>query len=89
VFGNLAIDETAPTDRSELQRRGVPAYVAEWVLDSVVPGQAAVARRMHRKCSSGLADSTPAQAMPNLIKNRLLDGDIVKVLDIRAGQISS
>jgi predicted ATP-dependent Lon-type protease len=37
VFGRLAIDKRR-LPGSQLNRRNVPAYVAEWILDSLVPG---------------------------------------------------
>ena len=35
VFGRLAIDKRR-LSASQLQKRGVPAYVGEWLLDSVL-----------------------------------------------------
>jgi len=37
VFGNLAIDKRR-LPASQLQKRGVPAYVGEWILDTIVHG---------------------------------------------------
>ena len=37
VFGELAIDKRR-LPASQLQKRGVPAYVGEWILDHQVPG---------------------------------------------------
>ncbi len=37
VFGRLSIDKRR-LPASQLQKRGVPAYVGEWFLDSVVQG---------------------------------------------------
>jgi len=79
VFGNLAIDKRR-LPMSQLQRRGVPAYVAEWVLDSVVPGQGALSPADASKVQQWAGKYIPGPGDANLIKNRLLDGDIVKVL---------
>ena len=38
VFGSLSIDKRR-LPASKLQSRGVPGYVAEWVIDTVVPGR--------------------------------------------------
>ena len=37
VFGDLAIDKRR-LPASQLQKRGIPAYVGEWLLDTIVPG---------------------------------------------------
>jgi ATP-dependent Lon protease len=38
VFGRMAIDKRR-LPMSQLKKRGVPAYVGEWLLESIVPGQ--------------------------------------------------
>ena len=43
VFGRLASDKRR-LPLSQLQKRGVPAFVAEWVLDSIVPDRFAQPR---------------------------------------------
>lgn len=79
VFGNLAIDKRR-LPMSQLQRRGVPAYVAEWVLDTVVPGRGPLSVAEAGKVQQWAAKFIPGPGDANIIKNRLLDGDIVKVL---------
>ncbi len=79
VFGNLAIDKRR-LPMSQLQKRGVPAYVAEWVLDSIVPGQGPLTE----------AEATKVQAWANkyilgpgdgqITKHRLSSGELIKAL---------
>ena len=79
VFGKLAIDKRR-LPMSQLQKRGVPAYVGEWLLDSVVPGSGPLTPSEAAKVQQWAGRFIPSPADTNLIKNRLLDGEIVKVL---------
>ena len=79
VFGALAIDKRRLL-MSQLQKRGVPAYVGEWLLDSVVPGSGPLTPSEAAKVQQWAGRFIPSPADTNLIKNRLLDGEIVKVL---------
>ncbi|MCC6188627.1 MAG: BREX system Lon protease-like protein BrxL [Anaerolineales bacterium] len=79
VFGNLAIDKRR-LPASQLQKRGVPAYVAEWILDSIVPGVGPLTQAEADKVQEWAGRFIPAPGDANLIKNRLLDGETVRVL---------
>lgn len=79
VFGRLAIDKRR-LPMSQLQKRGVPAYVAEWLLDSVVPGTGPLTQAEAAKVQQWASRFIPGPSENNLIKNRLLDGEIVKLL---------
>lgn len=79
VFGNLSIDKRR-LPMSQLQKRGVPAYVAEWVIDSVVPGQGLLSQEDAMKLQQWAGRFIPGPGDANLIKNRLLNGEVVKVL---------
>jgi len=79
VFGDLAIDKRR-LPASHLQKRGVPAYVGEWILDSVAPGSGPLSLMDADKIQQWASRFIPAPGEANLIKNRLLDGEIVKVL---------
>lgn len=80
VFGNLAIDKRR-LPMSQLQKRGVPAYVAEWVLDSIVPGQGPLTEAEAAKVQAWADKFIPGPGDSNLLKNRLMSGEIVKVLN--------
>jgi ATP-dependent Lon protease len=79
VFGNLAIDKRR-LPMSQLQKRGVPAYVAEWVLDSITPGSGPLTSDESARLQRWVDRFIPGPGDSNLIKNRLIDGEIVKVL---------
>ncbi|MCA9963067.1 MAG: BREX system Lon protease-like protein BrxL [Anaerolineales bacterium] len=80
VFGNLAIDKRR-LPMSQLQKRGVPAYVAEWVLDSIVPGQGPLTEAEAAKVQAWANKFIPGPGDANLLKNRLMSGELVKVLN--------
>lgn len=79
VFGSLAIDKRR-LPSSQLARRNVPAYVAEWVLDSLTPGEGQVTQDELEKIQSWADRYLPRPNETNVIKNRLLNGETVKVL---------
>lgn len=79
VFGELAIDKRR-LPASQLQKRGVPAYVGEWILDHQVPGVGELTPDEAAKVQQWASKFIPAPGDANLIKNRLLDGETVKVL---------
>ena len=79
VFGNMAIDKRR-LPMSQLQKRGVPAYVGEWILDSIVPGSGPLTTEESEKLSRWVGKYIPGPGDNNLIKHRLLAGEIVKLL---------
>ncbi|GAP08700.1 predicted ATP-dependent Lon-type protease [Anaerolinea thermolimosa] len=79
VFGSSAIDKRR-LPSSQLTRRNVPAYVAEWVLDSLAPGEGKVTQEELDKIQSWADRYLPLPGESNIIKNRLLNGEVVKVL---------
>jgi ATP-dependent Lon protease len=79
VFGDLAIDKRRLPD-SQLTRRNVPGYVAEWVLDSVVPGEGELTSAEADKVQKWAGRVIPGANDQNLIKNRLATGEMVKIL---------
>lgn len=79
VFGSLAIDKRR-LPMSHLQKRGIPAYVGEWLLDSIVPGKGALLQAEATKVQQWAEKYIPGPGDSNLIKNRLLNRELVKVL---------
>jgi ATP-dependent Lon protease len=79
VFGNLAIDKRR-LPMSQLQKRGVPAYVGEWVLDSITPGVGPLTSEESDKLRHWVERYIPGPGDTNRIKHRLLEAEIVKVL---------
>lgn len=79
VFGRLAIDKRR-LPSSQLQRRSVPAYVAEWLLDSLAPGVGVVNQDELSKIQAWADRFLPLPDEAKVIKNRLLNGEVVRVL---------
>lgn len=79
VFGKLAIDKRR-LPMSQLQKRGIPAYVGEWLLDAIVPGQGPITPEEASKIQKWADRFIPGPGDSNLIKSRILDGELVKVL---------
>jgi len=79
VFGELAIDKRR-LPASQLQKRGVPAYVGEWILDFLVKGTGELTAEEASKVQEWAGKYIPKPGDSNLIKNKLLDGEVVKLL---------
>lgn len=79
VFGRLAIDKRR-LPSSQLQKRGLPAYVAEWVLDSVAPGQGPLTSEECDKVQEWAKAKIPGPGDQQVIKYRLSQGESVKAL---------
>ncbi len=79
VFGHLAIDKRR-LPASQLNKRNVPAYVAEWVLDSLAPGEGVITPAELNRIQAWADRFIPRPDESQIIKNRLLNGEVVKVL---------
>ncbi len=79
VFGRLAIDKRR-LPSSQLQKRGLPAYVAEWVLDSVAPGEGPLTPEECTHVQEWAKAKIPGPGDQQVIKYRLSQGESVKVL---------
>lgn len=81
VFGDLAIDKRR-MPASQLQKRGIPAYVGEWLLDTITPGDGPLSHAEAERVQSWASRFIPSPNDANLLKNRLIDGESVKVLTV-------
>ncbi len=79
VFGNLAIDKQR-LPMSQLQKRGIPAYVGEWLLDSLLSGEGPLSPEEAQQLQSWADKFIPRSDDQKTIKYRLSQGGIVKVL---------
>ena len=79
VFGDLVIDKRR-LHASRLIQRGIPGYVAEWVLDTVAPGSGILSSADTDKVNAWASRAIPGADDQNIIKSRLYDGETVKVL---------
>jgi ATP-dependent Lon protease len=79
IFGKLVIDKQR-LPMSQLQKRGIPAYVGEWVLDSLVPGTGQLTPEEARKVQAWAAKFVPSSGDQKVIKYHLSQGEVVKVL---------
>ncbi len=79
VFGDLSIDKRR-LPASKLNSRGVPGYVGEWVIDTVTPGRGPLTPEQVARVGEWAGKYIPRPDEGNLIRNRLLSGQSVKVL---------
>jgi len=79
VFGRLAIDKRR-LPASQLQKRGMPAYVGEWLLDTIIPGNGPLTPEEARKAQAWAEKYVPGPGDQKVIKFRLSQGETVKVL---------
>ncbi|NPV84915.1 MAG: BREX system Lon protease-like protein BrxL [Anaerolineae bacterium] len=79
TFEHLAIDKRR-LPSSQLTKRNIPAYVAEWLLDNLVPGDGPISPEKLEAIQTWADQFIPIPGETNIIKNRLLNGEVVKVL---------
>lgn len=79
IFGDLAIDKRR-LPLTKLDKRGIPAYVAEWVIDTLSPGSDELTKEKISKIQDWTDRYLPGPEDANSIKNRLFNGETVKVL---------
>src|SRR5690606_41870944 len=65
---------------TKLDKRGIPAYVAEWVIDTLSPGSDELTKEKISKIQDWTDRYLPGPEDANSIKNRLFNGETVKVL---------
>lgn len=79
IFGDLAIDKRR-LPATKLDKRGIPAYVAEWVIDMLAPGKGELEKDQITKISDWANRYLPGPEEAKVIQNRLLNGETIKVL---------
>lgn len=79
VFGTVAIDK-GRLRMSQLDKRGAPAYVGEWLLDTIAPGIGELTEEDASKIHKWADRYLPRPEDANIVKHRLLNNEIVKVL---------
>src|ERR1043165_99765 len=79
VFGRMAIDKRRLA-LSQLKKRGVPAYVGEWLLETIVPGQGVITPQEATKVQEWASRNIPGADDQNVIKDKLLRGEVIKIL---------
>jgi ATP-dependent Lon protease len=79
VLAEVVIDKCR-LPASKLRERGIPGYVAEWVLDYVVPGEGPLTPEEARTVQEWAVRYIPKADEQNLVRDRLLRGEMVKLL---------
>ncbi|MEH2340817.1 MAG: BREX system Lon protease-like protein BrxL [Nostoc sp.] len=79
VFGNLCIDKTR-LPSSGLSSIGVPSFVAEWLLDKIVPGSGTLTSIELEKINSFIKKAFPRKDDRNEIIFDLTQGEIRKLI---------
>jgi ATP-dependent Lon protease len=79
VFGNLSIDK-ARLPSSGLTKIGVPSFVAEWLLDKVVPGSGQLTQEESEKVNNFVRKAFPQKDDANVILYKVQQGEIYKLI---------
>ncbi|MGY6530125.1 MAG: BREX system Lon protease-like protein BrxL [Cyanobacterium sp.] len=74
VFGEYSIDKTR-LPSSGLNKVGVPSFVAEWILDKIVPGRGDLSNAEHDKVNSLVMKAFPRKDDKERIKYRVYQGE--------------
>ncbi len=79
IFGNLSIDKTR-LPSSGLSEAGVPSFVAEWLLDKIVPGNGMLTLEERTKVDSFISKAFPRKDDRNVILFKLTQGEVYKLI---------
>lgn len=79
VFGNLCIDKTR-LPSSGLTSAGVPSFVAEWLLDKIVPGTGKLVPAELEKINTFVEKAFPRKDDHNVIMFELSRGEAKKII---------
>jgi len=79
VFGDLSIDKRK-LPATKLDKRGIPAYVAEWAIDSIAPGIGEITEDQNKRINDWANRYVPGPEEAKIIQNRLINGETIKVL---------
>jgi ATP-dependent Lon protease len=79
VFGDLSIDKRR-LPMTKLDKRGIPAYVAEWAIDMLIPGRGELKQEQVNKVRDWANKFIPGPEEAKVIQNRLLNGETIKAL---------
>jgi ATP-dependent Lon protease len=79
VFGDISIDKRR-LPITKLDKRGIPAYVAEWVIDMIAPSKGPLTDEQINKIRDWANRYIPGPDEAKVIQNRLLNGETVKAL---------
>ncbi len=79
AFPGLVIDKQRLRE-SHLQKRGMPAYVAEWLLDTLVPGEGPLIQAELDRITDWTGKYVPISGDQNVVKHKLSRGEVVRVL---------
>ncbi len=79
VFGKLAIDKRR-LPSSQLQKRGIPAYVGEWLIDALTPGSGGLSLDESNKVLKWAETNIPGPGDQQVVKYRLSEGESVRAL---------
>lgn len=79
VFGPLSIDKTR-LPSSGLTALGVPSFVAEWLLDKIVPGTGSLTSTELERVNKFIQKAFPRKDDKEVIKFHLTQGEEVKII---------
>lgn len=87
IFGPLSIDKTR-LPSSNLTTYGVPSFVAEWLLDKIIPGTGPITTEQQQKLDNFIQKAFPRKDDKEIIKFRLSQGEIVKIIALMQVRIN-
>ncbi len=80
IFGDVAINKKR-LPATKLDKKGVPAYVAEWAIDTLAPGTGELTKEEIDRIVTWADKFIPGPKESQAINNRLYNGETVKVLN--------
>jgi ATP-dependent Lon protease len=79
VFGDVSIHKKR-LPSTKLDKKGIPGFVAEWAIDTIVPGTGELSKAEIQRITDWTEKYIPVPKDSEFIKHRLLAGETIKIL---------
>jgi len=79
IFGSLCIDK-GRFNSSGLKNAGVPGFVAEWLLDKIIPNAGTLTANDLERVNAFVRKALPRKGDRNVLKFKLTQGEVLKII---------
>lgn len=87
AFGDLVIDKRR-LPASKLTARGIPAYVGEWVLSSIAPGDGPLTIEDCHRVLAWAREKMPTTEEAPIVRLKLASGEVLRILTLVEAEVT-
>ncbi len=86
IFGSLCIDK-GRFNSSGLKNAGVPSFVAEWLLDKIIPNDGTLTANDIEKVNAFVRKALPRKGDHHVLNFKLTQGEVLKIIALMQVQV--